>query len=312
VTGRNGDDINRDLGLGSRVAQQSRRRFLNPDGSFNVGRQGGSFFHSLNLYHTLLTLSWPRFFLLVCAGYAVTNFAFAVGYILCGPGALEGARASLPSDRFLEAFFFSVQTLVTIGYGRMSPNGMAANILVSFEGLVGLLGFALATGLLFARFSRPVADIIFSKKALIAPYRGMTAFEFRIVNGSSNELIQVEATVVLSKFEIVDGKSVRKFHPLSLERQQVMFMPLHWVIVHPIDERSPLAGMTEAELDASDAEFLVLLVAIDETFAQTVHARTSYKSEQILWRARFKDMFVGDDDSGLNIDVRRLHDTEGA
>ncbi|MBI3364445.1 MAG: hypothetical protein HY033_06005 [Ignavibacteriae bacterium] len=304
------NDINRDLGLGSRVAQQSRLRFLNQDGSFNVERRGLPFFRSLNVYHWMLSMSWMKFNALIVAAYFFTNVMFAIGYTSCGPGALNGSTAMTLGERFLEAFFFSVQTLATIGYGRMSPNGLAANILVTIEALFGLLGFALATGLLFARFSRPSAKIIFSRNALIAPYRGMTAFEFRIANERTNELIEVNATVVLTRNEMIDGNIVRKFYPLTLERHQVMFMPLHWVIVHPIDEKSPLYGITKEHFDATDAEILILLTGVDETFSQTVHARSSYKHHEVVWGSKFADIFLKDDEGKLSIDLRKIHDIE--
>jgi len=304
------ENLKQDLGFGSRVAQQSRQRFLNRDGSFNVARRGHSLFESLNIYHFLLSLSWGKFGLLVVASYFITNFLFAAGYLLCGPEALHGAIGVTLLERFFEAFFFSVQTLATIGYGVMSPHGYAANILVSFEALFGLLGFAIVTGLLFSRFSRPKAQIIFSRHAIIAPYKGITAFEFRIVNQRSNQLIGVEATVVMSRNETSGSSMVRKFHQLRLERQGVMFFPLHWVIVHPIDEKSPLFGVTKESLEESDAEFLILLTGVDETFSQTVHARSSYKDTEVIWNAKFTDMFDPPDGDRISIDIRRLHEIE--
>jgi inward rectifier potassium channel len=305
-------DEYKDLGLGARVAQQSRLRFLNRDGSFNVARRGLSFIRSQNAYHLLLTISWTNFFLLLILGYFLANALFALLYMLCGPGALRGAVGETFGERFLEAFVFSVQTLATIGYGGISPNGLAANLLVTVEALTGLLGFALATGLLFARFSRPAAKIMFSRHAVIAPYRDLTAFEFRIANVRSSELIDVRATVVLSRSELVNGAPVRRFHPLTLERSGVMFFPLHWVVVHPIDPTSPLNGVTREALEASDAEFLILLTAIDETFSQTVHARTSYKHHEVIWGASFSDMFITAGGSTVGIDLRRIHDTQSA
>jgi inward rectifier potassium channel len=303
------DDINRDLGIGSRVAQQSRGRFLNRDGSFNVRRRGLSFVRSQNVYHSLLTISWTKFFLVVIVGYFAVNALFATGYLLCGPGALEELHGGGGVGDLLQSFFFSVQTLATIGYGRMSPHGLAANILVTIEALAGLLGFALATGLLFARVSRPSAKILYSEKAVVAPYRGITAFEFRLANERSNELIEVNVTVTLSRNETdAEGKPVRKFYPLDLERRSVIFMPLHWVVVHPIDERSPLFGVTEGALRASDAEFLILLTATDETFSQTVHSRSSYKHDEIVWGASFADMFHSSNADHVSIDLRRIHD----
>jgi inward rectifier potassium channel len=304
------EDESSDLGLGSRVAQQSRVRFLNRDGTFNAARLGLSFGEFQNRYHLLLTISWTKFvtFLVLC--YFLANTLFAFLYVLCGPGALHGATGVTLSERFTEAFFFSVQTLATIGYGVMSPSGLAANILVTVEALTGLLGFALATGILFARFSRPGAKIIFSRNAIIAPYRGITAFEFRIANSRSSELIDVQATVVLSRTEFQDGISTRRFHPLSLERSGVMFFPLHWVVVHPIDRTSPLFGVTKEAFEASDPEFLVLLTGVDETFSQTVHTRSSYKHHEIIWGATFSDMFIEVGGSNMGIDLRRIHDTE--
>ena len=203
----------------------------------------------------------------------VVNLLFAGAFLLCGPDALNGSVAVGTGPRLLEAFFFSVQTLSTIGYGDLSPNGLAPNLIVTLEAIVGLLTIALATGLVFARFSRPRARIVFSERALIAPYRNITAFEFRVANERNSQLTNVNATVVLSRWESVDGKRGRRFHPLTLEREQVMFLPLHWVVVHPIDEQSPLYGVTGEQLLASDAEFLILLTGLDEDlFADRPHA----------------------------------------
>ena len=303
------EDDNRDLGFGSRVLQQSHERFVNRDGSFNVSRTGFSFFRSLSVYHSLLTISWGGFFLLLIAFYFSTNLLFAIGYFLCGPGALAGSRAAAYGDRFLEAFFFSVQTLATIGYGGLSPSGFAANFLVTIQALIGGLGFALSTGLVFARFSRPSAKIVFSERAVIAPYKDMTAFEFRVVNSRNNQLVEVQATVVLSRMEEHHAKRSRKFHELKLERTGVKLFPLHWVVVHPIDETSPLRDVTREQLAASDAEFIVLLSGIDETSSQSVHVRSSYKHDEVVWGSKFGDMFTTSD-GVIGVDLRKLHDIQ--
>ena len=305
------DDINRDLGLGSRVTQESRQRLLNPDGSFNVDRRGLSLLHSLNPYHWLLTIRWTSFFLLIGLSYLLANLVFAATYLICGTGALVGPGDPPLGSRFLEAFFFSVQTVSTIGYGSLTPHGLAANLLVTVEALIGLLGFALATGLLFARFSRPNARILYSRNAIIAPYRGITALEIRIANARTSQLVNVEATVSLSRFETVEGRPYRRFHDLKLERRMVTFFPLHWVIVHPIDESSPLFGVTKEEFDASDPEIFIMLTAIDETFSQTVHARTSYKHVEVLWDTRFSDIFLPSPDGRIAVDVRRISEVDG-
>lgn len=306
----NSEDPGRDLGFGSIVARESRQRLLNPDGSFNVVREGLSPLTSLSVYHSLLTITWPRFLSLIAASYLLTNALFALGYMACGSNALGGLRSDTPQGRFVEEFFFSIQTFATIGYGVVYPRSVAANLLVTVESLVGLLGFALATGLLFARFARPTARILFSRQAVIAPYRGITAFEFRIANARSSQLIDVAVRVQLSRF-LPDGR--REFIPLTLERSQVVFFPLAWTIVHPIDETSPLWGVTERELLAQEVEFLILLTGTDETFAQVVHTRSSYRAEEIVWGARFTNLFNPPRPDGvLSIDIGRLHDHEPA
>ena len=304
------EDPSQDLGFGAVVARESRKRLLNKDGSFNVVREGLSFLQSLSPYHYLLTTTWPRFLGLVVLFFLVTNAVFGTAFFACGPGQIAGSKAVRLGDQYLEDFFFSVQTFATIGYGGMHPVGLAANVLVTLEALVGLLGFALATGILFARFSRPTAHILFSERAIIAPYRGISAFEFRVANVRRNEMIQVEAQVLLTRFKL-DGSGNREFLPLKLEREKVVFFPLSWTIVHPIDEASPLWGATPEDLEAWDAEFLVLFSGIDETFSQTVYTRSSYKHQEILWGARFLNLFnLPRPDGVLSVDIGRLHKVE--
>src|SRR5436305_6715468 len=205
----NHEEVNRDLGFGAVVARDSRDRLLNSDGSFNVARRGLSFWAALNRYHTLLTMSWPRFLGVVTFLYIVTNVVFAIAFMLCGPGAVSNPPEVGLSNQFLRAFFFSVDTLATIGYGNISPTGVAAHTIVTIEAFAGLLGVALITGLVFARFSRPTAQIIFSRMALIAPYRGVTAFMFRIANARSNQIVELSCKVLFARFEVEDGQSIR-------------------------------------------------------------------------------------------------------
>ena len=220
------------------------------------------------------------------------NALFAAAYLACGPEALAGSTLGLESHPFLRAFFFSVETLSTIGYGNVAPTGLAANMVVTVEALAGLMGFAIVTGLLFARFSRPTAKIVFSRHAVVAPYRDGTALEFRVANARSNELIEVSAKVMLSRFEDVDGVRTRRFYPLALERDSVVFLPLTWTVVHPIDEASPLHGETAESLRTSQAEVLVLLKAFDEIFSTIVQTRTSYTNDEVVWGARFANAFM--------------------
>jgi inward rectifier potassium channel len=300
------DRLRQDLGLGGRLSERSRARLLNHDGTFNVRRNNLGPLHPYNAYNTLLKLTVPRLLAFLCLGYLLTNMFFASLYWLCGPGALAGAAVT-PLARFEDCVFFSVQTLATIGYGRLVPVTRAANVLVAFEALVGLLGFAIVSGLLFARFTRPTAKITFSDKALIAPYEGGWALMFRLVNLRNHDLTDVRAVVSFARWTEIDGERSREFDQLPLERDSVIFMPLHWVIVHPIGDGSPMRGMTEASLAASEPEFVCLITADDETFAQTVHSRTSYDAGDIVWGARFRDMYIADTDH-VAIDMGRLHD----
>lgn len=308
------EDEIRDLGFGAVVAQESRQRLLNRDGSFNVARRGLRLGTSLSLYHTLLTTTWTRFMALVVVSYLLVNGGFALAYVLCGPGALQPALpGSATGADFGRAFFFSVETFSTIGYGNVAPAGLAANLVVTIEALVGLLWLALATGLLFARFSRPTAKIMFSRTAVIAPYRGIRAFEFRIANMRSSELIEVQATVMFTRFEEHGGRPVRRFYLLPLERGSVTFFPLSWTIVHPIDETSPLNGLTRDDMRRSNAEFLVLLSGVEETFAQRVHARSSYRWDEVVWGAKFGDILHHPQgNEAVTLDVSRLDSIEPA
>src|SRR5580698_5718255 len=283
----------RDLGFGSVVSRESRQRLLNRDGSFNVVRSGLGVLESLAPYHQLLTISWAGFLGLVGLLYLVLNLVFAVAYLACGSDALLGPRAMMLGGRLSRAFFFSIQTFATIGYGQVGPNGLAANLVVTVEALVGLMYQALATGLLFARFARPTASILFSRYAVVAPYGSGPALMFRIVNRRRNEIIHLEAQVLFSSMEPdTRGGTVRRYLPLPLERNKVTFFPLSWTIVHPIDAASPVAGKTPQDLDQAEAEILVLLSGIDETFEQTVHTRSSYRADEIVWNSRFQSMFT--------------------
>jgi len=302
------EQLNQDLGLGGRMAEQSPSRLLNHDGSFNVRRNDLGPLHPYNAYHTLLSLPPRKLLILVTTAYFGANLFFAALYWLAGPGALAGASRS-PLARFEDCFFFSVQTLATIGYGKLVPDTRVANALVAVEALVGLLGFAILSGLLFARFTRPTAKIQFSDNALIAPYGDGWALMFRLVNLRNHDLTDVHATVSFARWTVDNDVRHRQFDQLDLERPFIIFMPLHWIIVHPITDHSPLRRFTEESLGAANPEVVCLVSGHDETFAQTVHAKTSYDAHDIVWGARFRDMYLADRDH-VAIDIRRLHQFE--
>lgn len=303
-------DEDRDLGFGSVVAGQSRERLLNQDGSFNVRRTGLPLLSSLNTYHLLMTMRWRTFLALVLVLYFVSNILFGVVYASFGPEALVDS-SSVPMDNmFVRGFFFSVQTFATIGYGTIHPVGVIPNLLVTIESYYSLLANALITGVVFARFARPTARVIFSDVAVIAPYRGGEGLMFRMVNGRSNQLIEVETKVMFARFVDDNGKTVRRFDLLTLEREKVAFFPLSWTVVHPIDEDSPMHGLRSEDLRRMDAEILILVTAIDETFAQAVHTRSSYKPHEVKCGHKFVSVYKDGPNGEIAIDIKKLSATE--
>jgi inward rectifier potassium channel len=304
------EDPNLDMGFGRVLSEQRDLRLLNRDGSFNVEKRGRGV-HAFLAYSNLVTTSWDRFLLAVGVGYLALNGLFAMAYLACGPRGVTSTIDTGVSSPFLRAFFFSIHTSATIGYGDTVPFGIPANILVALESIVSLLGLAIVTGLVFARFSRPVADILFSRSAVIAKLGDRDAFEFRIINARNNQIIDLHARVMLARFEAGQGGApVRRFYPLSLERENVSFFPLSWTVVHTIDSDSPLFGVTEDQLRESAAEFLVLLTGVEETFSQVVNARSSYRADEVIWYAKFADIFVYDlEGRTTGVDLNRFHDT---
>lgn len=299
----------RDLGLSGRIAQSRQTRIMRADGSLNVVRLGHGFWQSLNVYQHLLTVAWPRFLLYVLVFYLAANVLFAGLYLAAGPGAIQGGEGGDASARWRNAIFFSVQTIATIGYGQMTPQGTTANFLVAIEALTGVMGFALITGILFARFSRPSAHVLRSTVAVVAPYRGKTGLMFRIANGRSSQLIDIKATVTYSWLDRSDeGRAVRRFQQLPLERDRVALLPTQWIIVHPIDEKSPFAGRGQEQILGADPEVFVVLSATDETFSQTVHSRFSYADHDIVHGAKFTDPFGTTADGVLTVDLSKLSD----
>lgn len=295
-----------DLGFGPQPVLKNQQ-LLNKDGTPNVKRVGLSPFNTSNNYHTLITMSWSRFWLMVITGYLVINIVFALIYMTLGPGNLDGAAGASLFERFMDAFFFSAQTISTVGYGHISPKGMATNSVAALESMMGLLAFALATGLLYGRFSRPSAKIIYSKNLLVAPYReNIKGLMFRLVNQRRNILIDLEIEVIFSYNEVVDGKLTRRFYPLELERRNVSILTVNWTVVHALDENSPVAAMTSDELISSNAGFAVLLRAFDDTFSQTVHSRTSYHASEVVWGAKFKPAFSRDEDGRIVLDLSKI------
>ncbi len=297
-----------DFGLGEKSYSKGYRS-LNKDGSFNIEKINISFLEHLNFFHSLVTMKWSHFFGIVALTYFLVNTLFASIYSLIGIENLTGIHGLSPFDQFMEAFFFSAQTITTLGYGQVAPLGLLANIVAAIESLLGLLFFALATGLFYGRFSKPISKIKFSQKAIIAPYQDINGFMFRLVNPQKNELLDVEINVSVSMKR--KNSELRDFHILDLERDNVRFFPSMWTVVHPIDKNSPLSELSKSDYFEKDLEFIAMLKAFDESSGQMVYSRSSYKPEEIEWGQKF--VYAAKRDNGkLLVDVSRINESEKA
>jgi inward rectifier potassium channel len=258
-----------------------------------------------DLYHYLVTVSWPALIGIIASAFVIANLVFAVGYYF--DGGVENARYR----SFADMFFFSVQTMATIGYGKMVPVTMFSNILVSIEALTGLLALALMTGLVFAKFSRPTARVRFSRYVVIGPRDGTTSLMIRMANMRANRIVEANIHVVFTRWETtVEGESIRRFYDLIMTRSRSAMFALSWTAVHRIVEDSPLFGQTHDSLANSQPEIVVSITGLDETFSQTIHARHTYELDEIIWGARFADVLILDPDGSRSIDYTRFDDVE--
>lgn len=285
------------------------KRAINRDGQFNVRRTGVTW-REFHPYLYLINATWPVFIGLVVLGFLLANLVFGSLYMWIGIEHLQGAGAASTWAQFWNAFFFSAHTLTTVGYGNIYPSGPGANTIAMVEALLGLLSFAIATGLVFGRFSRPSARIGFSKTLLVAPYMGGRSLQFRIVNRRSNNLIDLNAQLLLMTVDQANGTLQRKFARLALEREQVLFFPLTWTVVHPLTEDSPLYGKSAQDLERLQAEILIMIRAFDDTFGQTVQVRYSYRYDEITWGAKFAPAFEVEPNGDLRLEVNKVGSIE--
>ena len=297
-----------DPGLGE-VYDDRTQRIINLDGSFNIRRTGiGSQFK--HIFQWLINTTWTNFTLLILGGYIVMNVAFAFIYLSIGIEEISGRELMHVKSDFVIALFFSFQTFTTVGYGLLAPLSPLANWVASIEALFGFISFSIATGLLYGRFSRPSALIMYSKKILVAPFQDGYSLMFRLVNMRPNVLMDLEAKVLLTTTHQENGIFRRKYHTLHLDLDHIDFFPLNWTIVHPIDEESPFYQKSVTEILKLNPEILVLLKAFDDTFSQTVHSRYSYAMRDIVFNAKFLPAFHTHKDGTVTINVHDIHKFE--
>jgi len=273
------------------------------DGRLNIVGMGSWHSYWRDPYHLMLTIPWSGFLVLAALGYVVANALFALAYLAGGDG-IENARPG----NFFDAFFFSVQTMASIGYGAMYPRTAYANAVVTIESLTGLMGLAMGTGLMFARFSRPTARVIFSCVAVITPYEGVPTLMFRAANQRRNQILEAQMRVRLMRDEVsVEGQFMRRVYDLNLVRNQNPMFSLSWTAMHPIDEQSPFYGATPESLDEAETSLVVTLTGLDETVSQTIYARHTYVSREILWNMRFVDIISKTKEGNRFVDYSRFH-----
>lgn len=310
LTEDNKDEEVQNLGLSSKDI--TRQRLLNKDGSFNSRRVGLSFLETFNFYHYLVGISWLKFSIIITSGYVFLNLIFAAVYYLLGVDThLLGIIAKGELEKFLEAFFFSSQSFTTVGYGRISPVGFWTSSIAAFESLVGLMCLAIATGLFYGRFSKPVSKILYSENAIITPFKDMTAFQFRIANEQRSEMIDVEVRVMFSILKNHESNSpMRKYYNLELEYTKINFFSLVWTVNHIIDADSPLSGLTQEDFEKGFAEFLILIQGYDDTFMSNTHSRSSYRHNEIQWGAKFGSVYGFDDEGRTTVALDKISEWE--
>lgn len=270
-----------------------------------VRRVGGRVRPLTDFYHTLMEASWPVTFGVILAAFLGINLVFALAYAALGNG-VAGARPG----HFEDCFFFSVETLATIGYGKMTPDSLPAHVVVTLEAFTGILVTALTTGLLFAKFSRPTARVLFSRDVLFGPHDGKPTLMFRLANERGNRIVQASVRVsLLRESTTAEGISMRRLVDLKLKRADSAMFALTWTVFHVVDESSPLFGLDAAELARSRVNLVATLVGLDDTLSQTVHARYAWSHERFKFGHRFVDVLVDEPDGSRTLDLRKFHDT---
>ena len=296
---------NNDTGFGN-SATSFGGRFINKDGSFNLRKEGLPLWERLSLFHTALNMPRWKFITIIVAFFLLINLFYTLVYLIIGSEQFTGMIGQTEWQKFKELYFFSTETYTTVGYGRVNPVGTAANFVASMEAVSGFLSLAIATGLIYGRFSKPKAYLLFTKHGLITPYRDETGFMFRFTPyKDKHSLTNVEVRVNLSLLQPENDKMIYKFYDLPLERSRVDSLPMNFTVVHPIDDNSPLSGFTYEDMKAADVEIYVLVRAFDDVYSATVLQRTSYTYDEIIFNAKFVPMYRESEDR--NTTILELH-----
>ena len=267
-----------------KLHRKYRTRFT-PEGSMIAKRIGVDHLHQSEIYHSLINMSWPVFFMWLALTYLLMAFIFALGYIFADVGNMKGLTSGERIEQFWEVFLYSAQTLSTVGGAGITAVGLVNNVLFTAESVIALLGAAMITGLLYVRFSRPTASMIYSRMTLIAPYKEGKALMIRIGNAKKNELSEVSAVLTCVKYN--EFITRRTFIGLPLERDKIPYLPITWTIVHPIDEKSPFYNLDEAALHKMEFDIMVTLNGIDRVTGQNVFSAHSYTDKEMVWNAKF-------------------------
>jgi inward rectifier potassium channel len=295
-----------DPGIGEKFNAQSGR-VLNKDGSFNV-QQSGFDIRRLHIFQYLIRISWFQFFSSLFLAFVIANFAFAAVYLMLGPDALKSADMDSGVTHFWQSVFFSVHTMTTVGYGNLYPSGFAANVVSGIEAMTGLLGFSIATGMVYGRFSRPTAKIIYSQNAIVVPHHNhQNALMFRIANMRNSVLMDVEAAALFTFIEKKGDQFARRYYRMDFERNTVSYLPLTWTLVHPINEQSLLHGKSAEEHKDMMLEIMITIKGFDETYGDIVHSRYSYLYEDIVWGAKFLPSFHVHKGGAAVLDIDKIN-----
>ena len=274
-------------------------------------RSGNVEFHKLNtdrdfrdIYHWMLRLHWPPFAAFVLSIYVIINLLFSLLYYVGRP-CIAGAES------FADAFFFSVETLATVGYGHLYPETLYGHLVATVEIMVGMFGMAVITGLIFIRFSRPTARLVFSRDLVISSFDGRPALMLRVANLRHQAMAEAEFRVMLIRDELVaEGEQMRRFHPLTLQFDRLISFPVALTIRHIIDEKSPLHGLTAADLERCDARILASIVCIDTVIPAPVQSQRDYTWRDVHFNQRFVEIYTDLDDHSMTVDYGRLHEIE--